>query len=154
MGINLKVHGFSLRIVNVYSPTDCGGTKEQKDKFYTDLKKASKKHHKHQKLIIAGDFNATTDVAKYKSNYNGNKITVDHSCNDNGQRLKQLCRSEKLNISSSFFKHRLLHRYTWYSNDNKTKKSSTIFWPNSTSNNILQIAEYTTVLIRRLTTDY
>ena len=31
--------------------------------------------------------------------------------NDNGVRLKQLCRSQNLNISSTFFKHRLLHRY-------------------------------------------
>lgn len=71
MGINLKVHGFNLRVVNVYSPTDCDGTEEQKNKFFSDFKKASKKQHKHQKLEIAGDFNATTGVAKYESNYNG-----------------------------------------------------------------------------------
>ena len=122
MGINLKVHGFNLRVVNVYSPTDCDGTEEHENKFYSDLKKASKKQHKHQKLLIAGDFNATTDVAKYKSNYNGSNVITDRSCNDNGQRLKQLCRSEHLNISSTFFKHRLFHRCTWHSNDHKTRK--------------------------------
>ena len=37
-------------------------------------------------------------------------------------RLKQLCRSQHFNISSTFFKQRLLHRYTWYSNDKKTRK--------------------------------
>ena len=33
MGINLKVHGFNLRVVNIYSPTDCDGMEEQKNKF-------------------------------------------------------------------------------------------------------------------------
>ena len=123
MGINLKIHGFNLRVVNVYSPTDCDGTDEQKNKFYFDLKKASKKQQKHQKLIIAGDFNATTDVAKFKSNFSGTtNVIIDRNCNDNGQRLKQLCQSEKLSISSTFFKHRLFHRYTWHSNDHKTRK--------------------------------
>ena len=37
-------------------------------------------------------------------------------------RLKQFCRTHSLNISSTFFKHRLLHRNTWYSNDKKTRK--------------------------------
>ena len=122
MGISLKVHGFNLRIVNVYSPTDCDGTDEQKRKFYSDVKKASKTIDKHQKLLIAGDFNASTGVARYKSNFDGKRVISDNNFNDNGMRLKQLCRSQNLNISSTFFKHRLLHRYTWYSNDKKTRK--------------------------------
>ena len=65
MGIYLKGHGFNLRVVNVYSPTHCGGTEEQKRKFYSDLNKASKTCNKHQKLIVAGELNATTGVAKY-----------------------------------------------------------------------------------------
>lgn len=122
MGINLKVHGFNLRIVNAYSPTDCDGTVEQKRKFYSDLNKACQTNNKHQKLLVAGDFNATTEVARYKSNFDGRKPIADKNFNDNGQRLKQFCRSHHLNISSTFFKHKLLHRYTWYSNDRKTKK--------------------------------
>ena len=122
LAINLKVHGFNLRVVNVYSPTDCDGTNEQKNRFYSDVKKASKKQNKHQKLIIAGDFNATTGISKFKCNFDGSNVILDHECNDNGSRLKQLCRNEKLNISSTFFKHRLYHRYTWHSNDHKTRK--------------------------------
>ena len=122
LAINLKVHGFNLRVVNVYSPTDCDGTNEQKNRFYSDVKKASKKQNKHQKLIIAGDFNATTGISKFKCNFDGSNVILDHDCNDKGSRLKQLCRNEKLNISSTFFKHRLYHRYTWHSNDHKTQK--------------------------------
>ena len=122
MGIDLKVNGFNLRVVNAYSPTDCDGSPEQKRKFYSDLTKACQTNSKHQKLLIGGDFNATTDIAKYKSNFDGKKPIADDKFNDNGQRLKQFCRNHKLNISSTFFKHKLLHRYTWYSNDKKTKK--------------------------------
>ena len=122
MGIDLKVNGFNLRVVNAYSPTDCDGTPEQKRKFYSDLTKACHVSSKHQKLLIGGDFNATTDIAKYKSNFDGKKPIADDKFNDNGQRLNQFCRNHKLNISSTFFKHKLLHRYTWYSNDKKTKK--------------------------------
>ena len=50
-------------------------------------------------LIIAGDFNATTGVAKYKSNFDEKKIVTDIDFND-GMRLKQFCRTHALNISS------------------------------------------------------
>ena len=91
-------------------------------KFYSDIYKASKTSQNHQKLIVEGDFNATTGVAKYKGNFDGKKIVPDIDFNDNGMRLKQFCRTHALNISSAFFKHRLLHRQTWYSNDKKTRK--------------------------------
>ena len=88
MGISLKVHVFNLRVVNVYSLTDCDGTDEQKQKFYSDVTKASQTSHKHQKLIIAGDFNASTGVTRYKSNFDGKRIITDTDFNDNGMRLK------------------------------------------------------------------
>ena len=84
MGMNLRVNGFNLRVVNAYSPTDCDGTPEQKRKFYSDLTKACLTNCKHQKLLVAGDFNATTDVARYKSNFDGKKPILDERFNDNG----------------------------------------------------------------------
>ena len=73
MAINLKIHGFNVRIVNGYSQTKTGGSDNQKDLFYRSLKTACVKTHKHQKLIVVGDFNATTNVATYKSCYDGVK---------------------------------------------------------------------------------
>ena len=122
MGMNLSVNGFNLRVVNAYAPTDCDGTPDQKRKFYNDLTKAFSTNCKNQKLLVAGDFNATADVARYKCNFNGIKVVPDTNFNDNGQRFKDFCRAKKLNISSTFFKHKLLHRYTWYSNGKRTKK--------------------------------
>ena len=122
MAMNLKIYGFSLRIVNVYSPTEANGTENQKQLFYTSLNKATVKTEKHQKILVTGDFNATTSVAERRCYFDDSKIIEDPLCNDNGRRLKQFCRNKQLCIASTFFKHQLLHRYTWYSNDGKTRK--------------------------------
>ena len=122
MAINLKIHGFNIRIVNGYSPTDCGGSDNQKDDFYRSMKAACATKQKHQKLIVVGDLNAKTHVATYKSCYDSTSIQDDPDCNDNGRRPKSFCRSEKLSMSSTFFNLPMVNRYTWYSNDKKTKR--------------------------------
>lgn len=122
MGIDLKINGFNIRVVNAYAPTETSGTTSQKQSFYSLLSKAIQKNHKHQKLIVLGDFNATTSIAKHRCFFDGKKIITDPECNDNGDRLKSFCRSNLLHMSNTFFKHRMLHRYTWYSNDGITRK--------------------------------
>ena len=122
MAINLKVHGFNIRVVNGCSPTNCDGSEYQKETFYRLLTKSSIKDQKHQKVIVTGDFNAETGLAKYKSCYDGESLIQDNECNDNGCRLKSFYKSQKLCISSSFFDYTMIDRYTWYSNDKKTKK--------------------------------
>lgn len=122
MAINIKVHGFNIRLVNGYSPTDCGGSDNQKAQFYRKMSLACKKNQKHQKLIITGDFNATTSIALFKSCFDGNQVYVGTTSNDNGARLQSFCREKKLCISATHFEYPLEERYTWYSNDKKTKK--------------------------------
>ena len=122
MAINLKIHGFNVRIITAYSPTNSDGSEYQKESFFRTLNKACIKDQKHQKLIVAGDFNAETGLAKFKSCYDGTNIVQDTYSNDNGWRLKSFCKGKKLGISSSFFDYTMVDRYTWYSNDNKTKK--------------------------------
>ena len=45
MAINLKVHGFNIRVVNGYSPTNCDGSEYQKETFYRLLTKSSIKEN-------------------------------------------------------------------------------------------------------------
>jgi len=122
MAMDLKLYGFNIRLVNAYAPTNSDGTENQKDLFYRQLKKACEKQEKHQKLIVAGDFNASTSLAFQKCHYNGTNVIHDDDCNDNGTRLKSFCRYNKLCIASTFFEHQNENRYTWYSPDKKTKK--------------------------------
>ena len=84
---NLKIYGFNTRVVNVYSPTE-SGSEHQKDAFYRLLQKACKITKKHEKLIVAGDFNAKTSLVYDKCCYNGTNSITDNDCNDNGYRLK------------------------------------------------------------------
>ena len=121
IAFNMKIYGFNVRLVNAYAPTECGSD-FQKDLFYRMLRKSCIKTEKHQKLILAGDFNATTSTALLQCNYNGSQIVSDEICNDNGSRLKSFCRNNKLCMSSTYFDHPEENRYTWYSPDQRTKK--------------------------------
>ena len=124
MCFNLKLHGFNIRLVNGYAPTETGGSNTQKDEFYRSINKMCEKKEKHQKLIVVGDFNATTALALQKSEYDGSQILSDEICNDNGGRLKGLCRNKRLCISSTFFEYPIENRWTWYSCDKHTKKKN------------------------------
>ena len=64
--MNLKIYGFNLRIVNVYSPTEIGGSANEKDNFYRLMNKACLKKDKHKRVIVLGDLNAITSLASRK----------------------------------------------------------------------------------------
>jgi exonuclease III len=96
MAINIKIHGFNLRVINGYAPTNCDGSENQKQTFYRLLKEACTKNQKHQKLIILGDFNATTSIAKYKSCYDGIKVIPTAGKNDTN--IRQLYKNEDFTV--------------------------------------------------------
>jgi len=121
MALNITVYGFKIRLVNAYSPTE-EGNENQKNTFYRNLEKACKTESKHRKLIIAGDFNATTSISMKHCSYDWTKIVEDQLCNDNGSRIKSFCRKLHLCMPQTYFDHPLNNRYTWYSNDGRTKK--------------------------------
>ena len=71
--------------------------------------------------MVAGDFNAITSVVLSNSFYNGVAIVEDKMCNDNGAMLKEFCRCNKLCMLQTYFNFPLEERYTWNSNDDKSK---------------------------------
>ena len=81
MGMDIDVNGFKLRVVCVYSPTDCDGSRKMKDEFYRDIRKACKTQDKHRKLLILGDMNAETSIVQGKTCFNNNTIIEDKICN-------------------------------------------------------------------------
>lgn len=122
MAIDMNISGFNLRVINVYSPTETGGSESMKNNFYRMLRKASVKREKHQKIIVLGDFNAKTSVAYRNCNFDGVQLIEDDDCNDNGYRMKNFCRDLKFGIATTFFDHPIENRFTWYSCDGKTKR--------------------------------
>ena len=121
MALNVEIRGFKIRIVIVYSHTNCDGLDNQKDIFYRSLKKACIKQQKHQKILVFGDFNATTAVSLKQSYFSG-QIIEDPICNDNGQRLKRFIRESGFCMTQTYFNHPLNERFTWFSGDKTTKK--------------------------------
>ena len=122
MAMNIKVNGFNIRLVNAYAPTNCDDSVNKKYMFYRTLRKACVKQYKHQKLVVNGDFNATTSVSTQQCHFDGIKLVDDQTCNENGLRLKQFCQEKKLCMSQTFFDHPIVNKYTWYSSDGNTKK--------------------------------
>ena len=122
MAMNAKIKGYAIRLVNAYAPTNCDGSEVSKDNFYRMLRKATKKQYHQQKLVVNGDFNATTGLSTKQCYFDGKRLVEDTLCNDNGQRLKKFCREKLLCMSQSFFNHPIESRYTWYSGDKITKK--------------------------------
>ena len=66
------------------------------------LRQASEKQYKYHKLIVNGDFNATTGLSTKQCYYDGKKLVEDPVCNDNGLRLKQFSQEKLLSMSQSF----------------------------------------------------
>ena len=122
MAINIQVRGFRIRMVNVYLLTNCDGSDNEKDTFYRVLKKLCNKHHKSQKLVVLGHFNATTAISLGKNHFDGQQVMNDPICNDNGSRLKGFCRELRLCMSQTYYEHSKEQRYTWRSCDGSTKK--------------------------------
>ena len=136
MAINMVVHGFKVRFVNCYSPTNVKESESAKNEFYRNLKKVCKNCPKNYKLVVCGDFNAETSIVYNKTEFNCSQLIEDDLCNDNGQRLKSFAREFKLNFAQSFFEYPLINRYTWYSPDGQTKKYWTMCFYKDSSNNI------------------
>lgn len=116
-------HGH-LSVISVYAPTE-NSSAADKDKFYNDLADVLHHVHPHDKLIVAGDFNATsgTDrvgmesiIGPFGSGMNG----ADR--NDNSSRLISLCASGSLSIMGSWFRRKNIHRWTWISPDGRTMR--------------------------------
>ena len=122
MAVNLTIFGYKIRLVIGYSPTNVDGSDLLKAEFYRNLRKAIANPDNNRKLIVLGDFNAQTEIVHRKTEFDGTNILEDNICNDNRQRLKSFCRSNRLCIPQTFFDHPLEERYTWFSCDKKTKK--------------------------------
>ena len=73
--MNIKIKGYDIRLINAYAPTNCDVSENTKDLFYNKLRKSSIKQYKHQKLIVNGDFNATTEVVTKQCHYDGKKVS-------------------------------------------------------------------------------
>ena len=59
MAVNIKIHGFNITDLSSHTrPLTSMDRKNKKCMFDRNLRKACAKKEKHEKLIVAGEFNA------------------------------------------------------------------------------------------------
>ncbi|GFR92148.1 craniofacial development protein 2 [Elysia marginata] len=103
-----------------YSMDILGVRIDIKTEFYETLDETVRKSHRHDILIVTGDFNAKvgTDPNHYDS------VMGKHGegeRNENSERLFEFCAMNDLIITGTLFPHKKIHKLTWVSPDGKTK---------------------------------
>jgi len=68
-----------------------------------------------------GDANALIDSDIHNSESIVGPHGTARTANDNGERFILFCSLNGFSIANTFFKHKLVHKHTWLSPDNKTR---------------------------------
>jgi len=109
-----------MTVLVCYAPTN-EADDEAKETFYSALANELSKISPHDIVILLGDMNATvSDNHDLWRQVIG--PVIPDPLNDNGLRLLQLCSMHNLVITNTLFARKDIHKYTWYSNDGRTKK--------------------------------
>ena len=107
-----------LNLMSVYSPTNDETVKkpDQTDMFYNKINSVINGINKRDTFIIGGDFNARTktqrtddDPDEVVGRYARNNI------NENGRKLVDFCKMNKLMLTNTMFKHKPSQQVTWES---------------------------------------
>lgn len=89
--------------ISVYDP-DNDKSKEEIDKFYSDLDSKMEKIPKEHEVLIMGDVNARIGnivINGIKQRFKNNEPHV----NDSGQKLVEFCAQNELRINTTYFDH-------------------------------------------------
>lgn len=111
MHMKLNTDLGTTNLLSVYAPT-LTSSSDAKDAFYSQLDKAIKHIPKNEVLILLGDLNARVgnDQGSWPDCLGHFGVG---KCNENGQRLLELCSYHHLCITNTFFGVKLHHRFSW-----------------------------------------
>jgi len=115
--LRLKAKWFSCTLINVHAPTN-EKTEETKE-FYNLLEQTISQITSSDIQIVLGDFNAKVGKENVYKPTIGNE-SLHNETNDNGMKMIQFALSKGLNIRSTTFPHKDIHKETWYSADGRT----------------------------------
>ena len=111
LSMRLNTSDGPLNLLCVYAPT-LTAPDDIKFSFYNHLETTIKGYQKQEASIILGDFNA-----RVGDDYEAWPNCLGHfrvgKCNDNGQRLLELCSYHELCITNTFFSTKPHHRVSW-----------------------------------------
>ncbi|CAM4466358.1 unnamed protein product [Leuciscus chuanchicus] len=111
-----------MTVIVAYAPTDVAD-EDAKDAFFDQLHQAVGQASPHDITIILTDANATLSSSDRSTGSPVGTTFADRSTNDNGNRLLLLCHHNNLCIADTWFPRKLIHHWTWYSPDGRTRKA-------------------------------
>jgi hypothetical protein len=115
--LRLKAKWFSCILIYVHAPTN-EKTEDIKEEFYNLLEQNINQIARSDIKLILGDFNAKVGKESIYKPTIGNESL--HNDINNGTKLIQFAISNGLNVRSTTFPHKDIHKETWYSTDGRT----------------------------------
>ena len=150
MHIKLNTDLSPTNLLSVYAPTLTSST-DAKHTFYSQLDDAIKHIPNNEVLILLGDFNARVgnDQGSWPDCLGHFGVG---KCNENGQRLLELCTYHHLCITNTFFGVKLHHRFSWMHPRSKNWHQLDLIISNGNTLITFILQGHTTVLIVTLIT--
>jgi len=112
--LRIKGKFYNMTLISVYAPTEDENklNTEEVERFYNKLSDICDKTPRNDALILLGDFNAK--IGKEHSNKRvAGRRTLHDIISENGKKLVQLAIAHNLEISSTKFQYRRIHKGTW-----------------------------------------
>ena len=109
MILELSKNGQNIVIVGVYAPSE-DADQQIKDEFYNKLRNTLSDVKDDKEIYLVGDFNGR--VGRDENNSVVGRYG-EEPLNNNGTRLRDLCKDMSLRIMNGFFQHKNVHKFTW-----------------------------------------
>ena len=116
--IRLKSKYNNLTLINIYAPTE-DKMDVEKERFYDDLQTVLDRTPKSDTVIVLGDANAKLRKEDIYNEVSG-KHTLHKLSNRNGEMLLEFALGNNLNIMSTQFQHKKIHKGMWLAPDQRT----------------------------------
>jgi len=116
--MRLRAKWFLCTLINVLPPTN-EITEEIKEEFYNLLEQNMNQIAGSDIKVILGDFNAKVGKESIYKPAIGNE-SLHNETKNSGRKMIQFVISESLNVRSTMFPLKDIHKETWYSADGRT----------------------------------
>jgi exonuclease III len=112
--LRMKGKFYNMTIISVYAPTEDENKRNAEDVevFYNKLSDVCDETPRNDAFILLGDFNAKIGKEHLNKSVAG-RHTLHGTTSENGGKLVQLAIAHNLEISSTKFQHRRIHKGTW-----------------------------------------
>ncbi|XP_069979394.1 craniofacial development protein 2-like [Penaeus vannamei] len=119
MALKLKGNRNDILIIQIYAPNE-DDSDEEKEKFYEEMNNIISENMKFtDTLLVVGDFNGR--VSNRKEDNICGPFELGDARTDNGGRIVEFCRRNKLLVANTWFQQKEKTRHTWTSPDGQTK---------------------------------